>query len=684
MPYRFSVVGAALGFLTGLGEAARLWTTPNPAVLLHPSVNFTVWLIAPLAGAFSLGLLGLGVGLAGHLGRRRLWLPPYAAATGMGLATVYAGVALGFLHAHGKGLGGAIAQGEIWIWFALGFLVIWLPFRLLDSLAAPLVDPRLEWGLVLTARLMAVLSLACLAGLALYRTRQGGYEAQPSGEAGDPARRPNIILITLDTVRADHLSSYGYTRPTTPRLDALARRGVLFENVIAPASWTLASHASIFTELLPHQHGANWAAPLHPGPLTLAQVLQSRGYSTAGFSSNRMYGLAGWGMDQGFETYGGDGAALRHQLRATLLGRQILQPLYEKFVQGEEFERLDARQINREVLGWLGRTHDHPFFLFINYYDAHGPYLAPSPYDQRFGKVPQSLEAKMPQLSAIRYPQALPDHDREILTVGYDNCLAFLDEQVGDFIDRFSRLPASSNTYVIITSDHGEEFGEHGSYGHGWNLYREVVHVPLIIVGPGAPVGLRISRLARARDLFVTVLDFALPASEFSTRRSLRRFWTPGWQPQPADDMAISELEDGTLDPSGSVAISLMTSEWHYIQEAGGRTELHHWPDDPQERTNLAPSPAHAKVLQDLSTRLIESVGLSHTPWRGPEYLLALDRPGDPFLRQTLFRSQPWPGEALSSPRVGSAQIRVGGSSATRLPLRHPIDEELLRSLPYR
>ena len=683
MPYRFLVVGAALGFLTGLGEAARLWTTPNPAVLLHPSVNFTVWLIAPLTGAFSLGLLGVGVGLTSHLGRRRLWLPPYAAAAGMGLASVYTAVALGFLHAHGKGLGGAIAQGEVWTWFTLGFLLIWLPFRLFESYTAPRLGPRLGRGLVWTARLLAVLSLACLAGLGLYRTRQGGYQAQPSAKVGDPARQPNIILITLDTVRADYLSSYGYTRPTTPRLDELARRGVLFENAIAPASWTLASHASIFTELLPHQHGANWAVPLHPGPLSLAQVLGSRGYSTAGFSSNRMYGLAGWGLDQGFETYGGDGASLRHQLRATLLGRKIVQPLYEKFVQGDDFDRLDARQLNREALAWLARTHDRPFFLFINYYDAHSPYLAPAPYDQRFGKVPQSLEKKMSRLSAVRHPQALPDHDRELLTVGYDNCLAFLDEQVGDLIDRFSRLPASSNTYVIITSDHGEEFGEHGSYGHGWNLYREVVHVPLIIVGPDAPAGLRISRLARARDLFVTVLDFALKGSDFTTRRSLRRFWTPGWVPQPADDMAISEL-DVTPDASGSAAISLMTSEWHYIQEAGGRTELYHWPDDPQEQTNLAPLPAHASLLQDFSTQLVQSVGLSHTPWRGPEYLLALDRPGDSFLRQSLFRSQPWPSEALGSPRVGSAQTRVAGSSARRVPLRHPIDEELLRSLPYR
>ncbi len=684
MPYRFFVVGAALGFLTGLGEAARLWTTPTPAVLLHPSVNFTVWLIAPLTGALSLGLLGLGVGLAGHLGRRyRSWLAPYAATVGVGLASVYAATALGFLHAHGKRLGGAIAQGDVWVCFTLGFLVIWLPFRPLYAYTTPLLGPRLERGLVWTARLVAVLSFACVAGLTLYRTRQSGYGAQPVAAVREAAQRPNIILISLDTVRADHLSSYGYARPTTPRLDALARRGVLFENAIAPASWTLASHASIFTELLPHQHGANWAVPLHPGPQTLAQVLGSRGYSTAGFSSNLMYGLAGWGMDQGFETYGGDGASLRHQLRATLFGRQIVQPLYEKFVQGDDFDRLDARQLNREALAWLARPHDRPFFLFLNYFDAHGPYLAPPPYDHRFGTLPRSLAREMPRLSAVRQPAARSDRDRELLATAYDNCLAFLDEQVGDFIARLSKLPAGSNTYVIITSDHGEEFGEHGSYSHGWNLYREVLHVPLIIFGPEVPAGLRIPRLTRVGDLFVTVLDFALPASEFSTRRSLRRFWTPGGQPQPTDDMAISEL-DTTLEPSGTASISLMTSEWHYIQEAGGRTELYHWPDDPQEQTNLAPLPVHTSLLQDFRTQLVQSVGLSYAPWRGPEYLLALDRPGDPFQRQILFRSQPWPTDALSSPRLGSAQIKFAGSSATRLPLRHPIDEELLRSLPYR
>ena len=413
------------------------------------------------------------------------------------------------------------------------------------------------------------------------------------------------------------------------------------------------------------------------------QVLQSRGYATGGFNSNVLYGQAGWGIDQGFETYGGGGVSLRRQLRVTLLGRHIVQPLYERFVHSDNFDRLDARQLNREILGWLSRQHNRPFFLFINYFDAHGPYLAPPPYRNRFGTVPRSLEKELPRLSAVRYPTRYPDYERELFRVGYDNCLASLDEQVGNLIEPLSKLPGWANTYVIITSDHGEEFGEHGSYGHGWNLNRQVLHVPLIIVGPDVPAGLRVSHIARLRDLFVTVLDFSLRGSDVSMSRSLRRYWTPGWKPQPADDLIISEL-DATLDPSGTVAMSLLTPEWHYIQEAGGRTELYHWSTDSEEQVNLAQSPSHGLVLKNLSAQLLQSIRISYPPWRGPEYLLALDRPGNSFLRQTIFSSEPWPDLATGLERVGSAQIRVAGSAANQPFLRHPVDEELLKSLPYR
>lgn len=682
--YRFGVTGAALGFLVGLGEATSLSTHPDPAVLLKPSVGHAIWLIAPLTGAFCLGLLGLAMGvIAGLSGRLQSRLGPYSAAVGMGNAFVYAGAAFGFLHAHGQGLRGAATRPEVWIGFTLGFLTVWLPYRPFYSFTARWFGSKWDRGMAWTARVMVVLLVACLAGLLLYRVRSSGDGAQPSAGVREAVARPNIILISLDTVRADHLSSYGYYRPTTPRLDDLARRGALFENAIVSAPWTLASHASIFTELLPHQHGANWAVPLHPGPWPLAKVLKNRGYATGGFSSNLRYGFAGWGMDQGFDHYGDDSASLRHNLCATLLGRTILQPLYERFVHVDDFDRLDARHLNREVSKWLARTPDRPFFLFINYFDAHGPYIAPPPYDRRFGRLPPSLEGTLPRLSAVRNPQPLSEADRELFSVGYDNCLAFLDAQVGELIDRLRSQPGWSNTYVIITSDHGEEFGEHGSYGHGWNLYREVVHVPLIIVGPNVPAGLRVSPLARTRDLFVTVLDFALKDSGFTTHRSLRRFWTPGWKPPPWDDMAISEL-DATVDPSGTVAISLMTSEWHYIREVNGRTELYHWPADPQERVNLAQTPAHQPVLQDLSARLACSVEATYPPWRGPEYLSALDQPGIPFLRHSIFRSEPRPGFAPGLPRVGSAQMRLARDSAARVPLRHSVDEELLKSLPYR
>ncbi|HVB29048.1 MAG TPA: sulfatase, partial [Terriglobia bacterium] len=437
---------------------------------------------------------------------------------------------------------------------------------------------------------------------------------------------PNIIFIVLDTVRADHLSSYGYARPTTPNLDRLARQGALFENAIAPTSWTLASHASMFTGLLPHQHGADWASPLPAGPWTLADILRSRGYETAGFAANLDYCQIGWGIGRGFETYVDARQSLRHNLASTVVGAALIQPLYQHFCRFDFLERQDAGEVNEEVFRWFRRRPrpQRPFFLFINYFDTHVPYYTDPPYDHRFGKVSGKLVHKLFDALQTADPvKGFTAGDRTTLIAAYDDCLAYLDAQVGRLLDFLHTSPEGRNTIVIITSDHGEAFGEQGYYSHGYNLYREVLHVPLIIAGPGVPKDVRIQHLVRTQDLFSTVLDLAGGGKTPFSRDSLARFWNPNFTPQPFDNFVVSELVPIFNEGGKQAMISLTTPEWQYIYNSSGRQELYHWIDDPLDQTDLAESAGAQATMGGLRKHLIQVVAESSEPWRGPNYLFA-------------------------------------------------------------
>jgi arylsulfatase A-like enzyme len=519
-------------------------------------------------------------------------------------------------------------------------------------------------------------------GAALYPLRPAASAAQASTSRANAS--PNIVLISLDTVRADHLSAYGYFRPTTPQIDRLAAQGVLFESAMAAAPWTLASHASMFTGLLPHQHGANWFLPLDLRFRTLAEILNSSGYETAGFTSNLYYGQDGWGMGQGFETFEDDSASRRHNLAATFAGRALVQPFYQHVVHYDLFDRRDARELNADVFRWFERRSSRPFFLFINYFDAHDPYLTGTAHDRRFGRISKTMVKQVNGIDGVRVPEPPSAEDQASLVAGYDNCVAFLDEQVGRLVERLRQSPAWANTVVIITSDHGEAFGEHERYGHGWNVYKEATHVPLIFVGPGIPSGLRIAHLARTREIFPTVLDLAVGEKLPLARVSLRRFWTPGFQPEAFDDFVISENIENSPELEPATSVGLMTSEWHYVHDRSGRVELYHWPTDPAERVNLADSTQHRETLAQMRGRLAEYLRHSVRPWQGAAYLFALEEPGYSFLHEVAFGP-------LLPPSAPEAQVRVGAAQSLFAPdvpaaTRRPAlsDEDLMKSLPYR
>jgi arylsulfatase A-like enzyme len=684
MLQRFSLLGATLGLLTGLFEAALLFYVPRVPTLLHPDVRPVIWFLAPSLAAALFGLAGLAAGWIAvrskdHSPRRMATL----AAGLVGLVGAYVACVLTLLHDRPADVASLENLTVPALWFMVAFAYALLVVHLAWPRAAVLFDLDTPWPLAIWGKGMATMAAALLLGIGVYHigrsTRLSAVEASPSAEA----RGPNIVLITLDTVRADHLSSYGYPRPTTPHLDSFARRGVLFENAIAPSPWTLATHASLFTGLLPHQHGVDWAIPLEPGPRTLAEILRSQGYETAGFTANLYYCQGGWGIGRGFSVYEDDSFTLRNNFSVTLAGLAIAQPVYQHLVRYDVLSRRDARDLNREVFRWFHHRPARPFFLFINYFDAHDPYWAPPPFDERFGSISRDAIRHMNSLDGMQTENTLEEEERAAFINGYDNSLAFLDDQVAKLMEVLSASPDWPNTIVIITSDHGEGFGEHGTYGHGWNVYREVLHVPLIIFGPGIPAGLRIQHLARLHEIFPTVLDLALGGKPPFRRSSLRRFWTPGFQPEAFDEVAVSELIPNLHGPKRKAYVTLTTREWQYLQDSQGGAELYRWTADPQEKSNLIASPELRGVASELSARLRREVRLSFRPWRDPEYLVALDHTGFSFLQAVAFapelETEPVPPQL----RTGFAQGVFGSGDLPSRRRPTTRDEDLLRSLPY-
>ncbi len=680
---RFTLLAAIVGFFVGVFEAILLSLSRTVPTLLAPDVRYVIFFLAPLTDALTFGLLGLALGLvSAAMPRLTAWRLATVTAVGIGAVGAFVATSVHVLHVREISLRTVLSSVTPWAWFLAMSALACLGFRLGWHRVNHFFDPEMPRRPVPLARVLLVAVTLAASGVAYYVANRPNRAASARSIGPIPTGRPNIVLISLDSVRADHVSAYGYPRRTTPNLDRLASQGVLFENAVAASSWSLASLASIFTGLLPHQHGANLYLPLDTGPWTLAEILQSRGYETAGFNSNLGYSQRGWGIGRGFEVYEDDSSSLRHNLAATLVGRTLVKFLYYHLVCPDQFDRRNARQVNGEVLRWLRRRSNRPFFLFINYFDAHQSYLAPPPYDRRFGPISDALVRKVNSLGVALHPDRLSAGEREELVAGYDNCLAFVDEELAKLAGVLAGLPGGSNTIVIVTSDHGEAFGEHGTYQHGLSLHRELLHAPLIIVGPGIPPGQRVSYPVGLYGLFATVLDLTSGITSPFYQSSLRRFWNSGFQPGAFHDVVVSELIP-PLPDFRPVSISLVTSEWHYIHDSNGRSELYHWPTDREERVDLSHSLQLERIRAQLDELLRDMIEQSVRPWRGAEYLDGLDRPGYSFLREIALGGSSRQKTHSELPRLGVAQSYFAPASSS-LPKRpDQMTEELIKSLPY-
>ena len=374
------------------------------------------------------------------------------------------------------------------------------------------------------------------------------------------AKKPNIILITLDTTRADRLGCYGYRRQTSPNIDKLAEESVLYTRAIAPSSWTLPSHASLFTGKFTSSHGARYdpdgpllltnairgpkswdayrARGLAQNEVTLAEVLKETGYTTAavvgGPWMKRIFGL-----NKGFDYY-------NDSQISTVNGRL-------------------ASQVTTSALNWLERRREKKFFLFLNYFDPHGPYSPPEGFALRFLPKGTNFTGREPTLEETN---AL--YDAEIL---------YMDHYIGRFLQKLKVENLYNDTLIIVTSDHGELFGEHGKFGHGHYLYQEELHVPLFIKYPAGEVSPKRTDLrAQLTDILPMIYErvgITIPGN------------IQGTSPSQIKHPIIAETYPLPLISKDGSWQSIFEGDFKFIWNSKNQHMLFNLKDDPEENVNI-------------------------------------------------------------------------------------------------
>ena len=402
-----------------------------------------------------------------------------------------------------------------------------------------------------------------------------------SGSAGcrKPASRPsdhppNLLLVTIDTLRADHCSLYGYGRPTPPRLERLAREGIRFAAAYSPMPSTGPSHASLFTSLHPLTHRvlAN-GYRLPDEHEVLAETLRARGYQTAAVIA--AYPLKSrFGYSRGFESYDETFTEEEASVRRTgWEGKPLTEP----------FDRRGTA-VTRRALEWLGRQRRAgPFFLWLHYFDPHSPYDPPEPFRSRFA------------------PGESPRDGMAATIAAYDGEIAFTDQQVGRVVDALDSAGLGGTTLVVVTADHGEGLLSHQAREHGEEIYEEAVRVPLLLRWTGRlPAGRQIEEPVEAIDLAPTVFELLRggPAPAGFRGRALAASLAGAGVAESRPVFLQSEHRDG---PQG-VIFGVRQGRWKYlerrIEERPHGTEVFDLVSDPKETTNLiAQRPDEARRL---------------------------------------------------------------------------------------
>lgn len=376
-----------------------------------------------------------------------------------------------------------------------------------------------------------------------------------------PAGTPNVLLLILDTVRAQSLSLYGAADPTSPRILALAREGTTFDYALSTAPWTIPSHASMFTGRYPHELTADWLIPLDTSAPTLAETMSRHGYATGGFVANY---LTSWeiGLSRGFMHYEDYRRSLPQiALSSAVLRRLAYAPRLRRLIgRYDAVNRKRAPVVNGEFLHWLDGRGDRPFFAFLNYMDAHEMYNPPPPFQGSFG--PDTARKNWLTrygLGGLGYRSGkarMSPSEVEAELTAYEESIAYLDHYIGALTDSLAARGVLDSTLVIVTADHGEHFGEHGRWEHASSLYPQLLHVPLVMRAPGrVPAGRRISGFVTLRDLAATILALG-PRSDELPGRSLARFWdSSGVAVDRPESPIIGSITNGFWTPASAPSV---------------------------------------------------------------------------------------------------------------------------------
>lgn len=449
----------------------------------------------------------------------------------------------------------------------------------------------------------------------------------------------NVVLISIDTTRADFIGCYGNKLISTPNIDHLAQQGVLFENYYSTVNTTLAAHSSIFTGLYPRNHGVGRnSMRLNQKNLTLAEYLSAKDYKTAAFIGS--YALASvFGINQGFATF--DEAFIGDP------GQYIAKDMQAKNVENKSFEWLvtkenvghimrSAEEVNRSFFQWLPQNKQHKFFAFVHYYDPHFPYDPPEQWSKRHisqipPDTPMTQEAREPLESLFQTqikpvdgfrPEdmdtlELPDYARALLKL-YLSEIEYADHAVGQILEELKKEGLDSKTIVIVTADHGENLVDHSQFNsffrHGFLPHESETHIPLIISCPGVlPAGHRIERTASEVDVFPTLLNFLgfkapavdginlLPDLFSDTGKSDRPIFSESSQPHAKFDKNIRNLE-WVNDLN---AASVRVEDYKYINVPMMNFDgVFQIADDPVESHNLAGK--EPDVMKSLQSRLTQ------------------------------------------------------------------------------
>jgi arylsulfatase A-like enzyme/Flp pilus assembly protein TadD len=394
---------------------------------------------------------------------------------------------------------------------------------------------------------VAVVLLVTAGGIAALGCNRVDLAAAPDSE------RPSVLLVTIDTLRADHVGAYGAVDARTPVLDRLAAEGTRFTTAISSAPLTLPSHASILTGLYPPRHGVrcNGISRLQPSFDTITERLRDAGYATGAVVGS--YVLAGkYGLDQGFQHYDDDTRS-----------------------QGNPAER-PASEVSDGALAWLEHA-GKPFFLWVHYYDPHERYAPPEPFATRFAGRP------------------------------YDGEIAYVDSELGRLLDALAGHGELEDTLIAVTSDHGESLGEHAELTHSYTLYDAVLAVPLVFRGPGVPADRRVEGVVRTVDVAPTLASLlGLGPIGGSDGVDLSPLWSDSQA--PPDRLAFAETLATRLEHGWSPLFAIRTRHHHYVRAP--RPELYEVASDPEQVRNEidAATPTAAALDAEITRILADQV----------------------------------------------------------------------------